>query len=67
MDWIPCLGGISNHFCFDYVVSLIINHKYVVNEDASRGNVYFERGKASYQCHKRQKYFLDCLFQMTVE
>ena len=35
-----------------------MNHKYIVNEDADRGNVYFDRGKASSQCQKRQKYFL---------
>ena len=57
MDWLPCLGELYNHFCFDYVGSLIINHKYIGNEDASRGNVYFDIGKASSQCQKRQKYF----------
>ena len=55
MDWLPCLGEISNHLCFDYVGSLIMDHKYIGNEDSGRGNVYFDRGKASSQCEKRQK------------
>ena len=58
--------GTYNHFCFDYVVSLIMNHKYIGNEYDGRGNVYFDKGKASTQCQRRQKYFLYCLFQMTV-
>ena len=41
MDWLPCLGELSNHFYFDYVGSLIMNHKYIGNEDAGRSNVYF--------------------------
>ena len=67
MDWLPYLGELSNHLCFDYVGSLIMNHKDIGNEDAGRGNVYFDKGKVSAQCHKRQKYFLDCLFQTSVE
>ena len=58
MDWLPCIGELSNNFCFDYVLSLIMNHNCIVNEDSGRGNVYFDRGKASSQCQKRQKYFL---------
>ena len=57
MDWLPCLGELSNHLCFDYVGSLIMNCKYIGNDDAGRGNVYFDRGKASSQRQKRQKYF----------
>ena len=57
MDWIPCIGELSNHFCFDYVGSIITNQEYIVNEDDGRGNIYFDRGKASPQCHNRQKYF----------
>ena len=34
MDWLPCLGYLSNNFCFYYVGSLIMNHKYIGNEDA---------------------------------
>ena len=47
MDWLPCLGELSNNFCFDYIGSFIMNQKYIVNEDAVRGNVYFYIGKAS--------------------
>ena len=57
MDWLPYLRELSNHFCFDYFGSLIMNHKYIGNEDAGRVNVYFYRGKASHQCQKRQKEF----------
>ena len=32
MDWLPCLGEFSNHFCFYYVGSLIMNHKYIGND-----------------------------------
>ena len=67
MDWLPYLGEISNHFCFDYVGSLIMSHKDIGNEDAGRVNVYFYRGKASDQFQKMQKDFLDCLFHMTIE
>ena len=67
MDWLPRLQELSKYLCFDYVGSLIMNHKDIGNEDSGRGNVYFDRGKASDQYQKRQKYFLDCLFQMTVE
>ena len=67
MDWLPFLVELSNHLCFYHVVSLLMNHKYIGNEDAGRGNVYFDRRKASSQCQKRQKYFLDFLLQMTVE
>ena len=62
MCWIPCLGEIYNSFCFYYVGSLIMNHKYIENEDAGGVNVYFDRGKASSQCQKRRKDFLGCLF-----
>ena len=62
MDWLLCLGEISNHLCFEYVGSLITNQKYIGNEDVGRGNVYFYIGKASYQCQKRQKY----IFGMSV-
>ena len=31
MDWIPCIGELSNNFCFDYIVSLIMSHKYIGN------------------------------------
>ena len=34
-----------------------MNHKDIGNEDSSRGNVYFDRGKASAQYQKRKKYF----------
>ena len=34
-----------------------MNHKYIGKEDDGRGNVYFDKGKSSYQCQKRQKYF----------
>ena len=61
MDWLPCIAELSNHLFFDYVGSLIINHKYIVNEAAGGGNVYFDRGKASPQYQKSQKYFLGCL------
>ena len=67
MDWLPCLQELSNNLCFDYIGSLIMNNKDIGNEDAGRGNIYFDRGKASAQCQKRKKYFLDFLFQMTVE
>ena len=67
MDWIPCLQELSNHICFDHVGSIIMNNKDVGNENAGRGNVYFERGKASAQFQKSQKGFLGCLFHMTVE
>ena len=53
MDCLPCRGELSNHFCFYYIGSLIMNHKYIGNEDAGRGNVYFGIGKASYQCQTR--------------
>ena len=33
-----------------------MNHKDIGNDDAGRSNVYFDRGKASAQCQKRQKY-----------
>ena len=55
MDWLPCLGELYNHFCFGCVESLIMNHTYIGNDDAGRGNVYFYRGKASSQFQKRQK------------
>ena len=29
MDWLPYLGELSNNFCFGYVGSLIMNHKYI--------------------------------------
>ena len=32
MEWLPCLGEFSNHFCFDYVGPLIMNHKYIGND-----------------------------------
>ena len=32
MDWLPCLGEFSNHFFFDYVGSIITNHKYIGNK-----------------------------------
>ena len=32
MDWLPYLGEPSNHFCFDYVGSLIMNYKYIGND-----------------------------------
>ena len=31
MDWLTCLGEFSNHICFNYVGSLIMNHKYIGN------------------------------------
>ena len=31
MDWLPYLVYLSNNFCFEYVVSLIMNHKYIGN------------------------------------
>ena len=31
MDWLPCIGELSNHFCFACVGSLIMNHKYIGN------------------------------------
>ena len=58
MDWLPCLGELSNHVCFVYVGSIIINYKDIGNEDTGRGNVYFDIGKSSSQYQKRQKYFL---------
>ena len=58
MYWLPCLGELYIHLCYDYVVSIIINHMYIGNEYAGRGNVYFDRGKASSQCQNRQKYFV---------
>ena len=57
MDWLPCLRELSNHFCFYYIESLIINHNYIVNEDVGKGNFYIDRGRDSSQCHKRQKVF----------
>ena len=57
IDWLPCIRELSNYFCFDYVGSLIMNHEDIGNEDSGRGNVYFDRGKASAQYQKRQKYF----------
>ena len=53
MDWLPFLVEISNRLCFDYVGSLIMNHKYIGNEDYGKGKVYFDKGEASYQCQKR--------------
>ena len=44
-----------------------MNHKYIGNEDAGKGNAYFDIGKASSRYQKRQKYLLGCLFQMTLE
>ena len=43
MDWLTCLGKLSNTLCFYYVGSLIMNYKYIGNEDSSRGNIYFDR------------------------
>ena len=33
-----------------------MNNKYIGNDDAGRGNDYFDRGKASPQCQNRKKY-----------
>ena len=55
MDWLPCLQELSKNLCFDYFGSLIMNHKEIGKEYAGRGNVYFDIGKASAQCQKRQK------------
>ena len=67
MYCIPCLGELSNRLCFDNVGSIIMNHNYIGNEYDGKDNVYFDRGNASAQCQKRQKEFLDCLFQITIE
>ena len=67
MDWIPCRGELSNNFCFCYVGSHTMNHKYIGNEDPGKGNVYFDRGKTISQCQNRQKDCLGCLFHMTVD
>ena len=43
MVWLPCLRELSNHFCFYYVGVLIMNHKYILNEDYSRVFKYKRR------------------------
>ena len=35
-----------------------MNHKYIGNEDAGSGNVYFDRGKDSFKCQKRHIFLL---------
>ena len=32
MDWLPCIGELSNHLCFYFVGSIIINHKCIGND-----------------------------------
>ena len=53
IDWLPCLGELSNHLCFDSIGSLIMNHKDIGDEDEGKDNGSFEIGNASAQCHKR--------------